>query len=612
MIKAFIDKIFNTKVDALGLSVFRILYAVIISFEIANLFRFRNIVYDKIPFDYVGEINVIYIFGLWVLVLICLFLGLFTRTAVLLNYIFGIIVFGSASKFEYHVFYTYTGVNFLLLFMPISRVFSLDSLIIKVKYSHIGKTFKVDRKILEINYLLPVYVGIALIYFDSIFLKLQNKLWTSGLGVWLPSSIPMAVWHDTSLLLNQKEVMYFLGYFVLVFEALFIFLFWFKKIRLPLMFIGIFFHIGILITYPIPLFALAFVVIYLLLVPASFWLRIATLFKSKKIYYTFYYDAECPLCNKVVVVIKHLDVFHTIACKTVQGNYQNDPAIQHFDEEILLINIHGVTSGGKVYAGYWCYVQLFKSLKYLYPLGLLLSVPGISHLGKNVYRYIAGERLTTRCTTENCTLPEYTEPTDENQDIMVKGWNQLSITKKFWKIIIVTLFLAQCLLISGAMPGSVQMVFNKTMGVARHGVFLDHHFKGYNHIFKVVYVDKNGVRTTIPIIDDQGMPGAYTTGIIWRNISFNVVTSRIKEKKFEDGILPYLKFYLADKQLDASQADFEFYYKEIETPVSWEKDFLHKQMAKPWIKAGTCKFKGNANVFEWNSAMDALTAKESK
>ena len=98
---------FNDKVDALGLSVFRILYSLVLFCEISQLFKFRHIIYDKEPFQYVGEIDVTFIFIFWFIVLAFLMLGLFTKTATILNYIFGVIIFSSAKYYSYHVYLFY-------------------------------------------------------------------------------------------------------------------------------------------------------------------------------------------------------------------------------------------------------------------------------------------------------------------------------------------------------------------------------------------------------------------------------------------------------------------------------------------------------------------------
>ena len=630
-IRAFFSGIFNRKIDAVGLSVFRVLYGAILLVEILHLYRFRHIVFDKDPFVYSGEIESSYLLYFWMLTLICLIFGLFTRVATIVNYIFTVLVFSSAIKFEYHVYYTYTAVNFLMLFLPLSRVFSLDSLIGKVRHTGIGRPYKPDCTILEINYLAPVFVGIALIYFDSVFQKFSSHTWLDGLGIWRPSSLPMYTENDTSAVLNNEFLVKFLSWFVLAFETMYIFLFWFRKLRVPLAIIGILFHIGILIAYPIPLFALTYCCLNLLLIPPRFWIKLWQKMQFKQPRYTFYYDAECPLCAKVIVVINHIDIFNAVRCVTVQGHYQSDPAIASIPEETLLINIHGVTRSGKVRVGYWAYVQLFKSMVYTWPLGFLISLPGISSLGKKIYAYIAGERLTVRCTAENCSMPVFSQPVPETQDYLVKGWNRLAFTKAFWKFMLLFLFLCQCLIIwfsptmkkiipqdskINALAANIctkptRVFLEDAFGIRYHAVFVDGHFRNFNHIVKIQYHTDKG-DALLPLINDDGMCIGWTSGIIWRNFAFNVLTSRVAKNKIENNVVPYLKFYIGENRLKGNHFQFDFYVKEIDSPHKWEKNFLHRQMAKPWVKAGSCFLDGKKVSFEWNQTAEDLFKKEAE
>jgi hypothetical protein len=87
---------------------------------------------------------------------------------------------------------------------------------------------------------------------------------------WIP-------WLDYSLVLHQQWLMYFLNYLVLFFEAVFLFTFWFKPMRVILLIIGLGFHLGIMLAFPIPLFALGCATVYLLMVPVSCWRRILRL-----------------------------------------------------------------------------------------------------------------------------------------------------------------------------------------------------------------------------------------------------------------------------------------------------------------------------------------------
>lgn len=619
MYKKVLNSLFTTKVDAIGLSIFRMFYSVVLFLELKQLYTFRSLIYDKEPFKYTGELDVSFVFYFWFVVVAFLFLGLFTRYVTILNYIFGVIIFSSAIKFEYHVFYAYVGINFLLVFMPISRVLSLDSLLQKLKYSTLYKPFLVDRKVLKINYIIPVFVGIGLVYFDSIFHKFSSKMWMDGLGVWLPSSLPMVTWNDTSILLNQKWLMLFLGYLVLIFETVFIFLFWFKRFRVPFFLLGIFFHVGILIAYPIPWFALTVIAVYLFLVPVNYWRILVSKIKFKNPIYTFYYDLECPLCNKVVIVIRHFDIFNTVACLPVQGNYKNNNALLDYEEETLLINIHGVTNSGKVVVGFWAYVALLKAMRYTYLIGILFSLPVISTIGQKIYNYIAGNRLTERCTAENCAIPVYTPPPSESDDFLIKGWNQLRLTGLFWKLVILFLCFGQFLMIwfsptiQNNFPKVILMnkvirlphdklkwVYKDFFGITHHAVFIyDYHFKTYNKIFRIEAIDVKGNKIDFPLLDKNGMPNnSYENGSVWADAAFRVNSSNFKLTVYSEGIIKYLKYFEAHNK--SKIVGYRVYYKEIFAKEKWEYNFLRNQINTPWNKAGEIFSESESYHFKWD------------
>lgn len=102
-----------------------------------------------------------------------------------------LVVIGTMDSFEYHAFYAYMGMNFLLIIMPVGRCLSLDRLLLKLKFSNTTSIYNSPKKVSQIYYLLPVFVGVGLGYFDSIFYKLSSDMWLKGLGSWMPSSLPM-------------------------------------------------------------------------------------------------------------------------------------------------------------------------------------------------------------------------------------------------------------------------------------------------------------------------------------------------------------------------------------------------------------------------------------
>jgi predicted DCC family thiol-disulfide oxidoreductase YuxK len=379
-----------------------------------------------------------------------------------------------------------------------------------------------------------------------------------------------------------------------------------------------------LITYPIPWFGLAVIVAYLLLVPVGFWLGISNAFKSNAQSYTFYYDAECPLCNKVVVVIRHFDVFNKINCVTVQGYAANEVALNGIPEIDLLINIHGVDSKGKVSVGFDAYIGLFKHMIYMYPLGIFASLPGISAIGRRIYKYVAGNRLTERCTSENCMMPVFSAPMSETEDFLVKGWNKFNITKQFWKCVIIVMISLQLVIIGlcplfspyldhtpvGNALAKCYAVFGmpakKGFGITTHPVFMDGHFKNYNHIFKIVCNNNNEI---VPLLDENGMvTNSYANGAFWVHYTFRTSAPALFKEEYEMGVVKYLRYF--ENRHGLAHSEYTIYVKELDSPGKWKKDFLRDQIKKQWQSAGSCKLTPNAAAFEWNEKMEAVFAKE--
>src|SRR5690606_37108564 len=116
-----------------------------------------------------------------------------------------------------------------------------------------------------------------------------------------------------------------LGYLTLLFEMSFLFLFWIKKMRIPLAIIGVGLHIGILIFFPIPFFAFGFVALYILMVPTKVWKRFLCRRSENTKSLKVYYDSECPLCNRIRIIVNHFDFGNSIKFLTVQDNFHLEP-----------------------------------------------------------------------------------------------------------------------------------------------------------------------------------------------------------------------------------------------------------------------------------------------
>ena len=609
----FLRKSFDKQIDGTGLAVFRIAYCLVLLCEIAQMFYFRYLIFDKIPYLEPAEINFGIPISIWFIAVVFVLFGAFTRFFTILNYIMGLILIGSIHSFEYHVFYAYMGINFLMIFFPVSQCLSLDRLFKKLKYSNTTFTYIPPKTVSQLYYFIPPFVGIGIVYIDSIFFKLGSNLWLNGLGSWLPSSLPMITHFNNSSFLNQEWLVKCFGWGTIVFETIFLVVFFRKNSRVWVFVSGLILHLGILIEFPIPWFALTACTIYLLLVPVSWWKK---LFSSNKdlTTLTFYYDSECPLCIRTKIVITHLDWFNKIGFKTVQFDAPENQYLKNIEQTVLLDDIYSIDTKGKIYSGVNTYIQVLKRIFYLFPLAILLQLPGIYQIAKKIYGYVAKNRSTERCTEENCGYNPPMVPNDNdikllnNFTFLDLKFNTLTFILRF--IVIIQLIIIFRSLVITEIKDSIgfkgtktdkyisQLSYNidsvtkKFLGSTAHPVFMDFHFNKYNHIIALVYIDKNNKEHWLPIIDKNGQPDYYIYGSNWVNWTFRVNSTKIEDAKLNSGIERYTAFWAKKNRMtDLSEARFEVRVKKIDIPKGWEKDFLNKQIAKPWIDGGYVEWK---------------------
>ncbi|MCZ6574084.1 MAG: HTTM domain-containing protein [Planctomycetota bacterium] len=448
-----------------GLALFRMLYGVVLLCEVAQYLRGARLISDPLPYLVPGSIAIESALVAWLAVILMLICGLFTRAAAVANYAFGIVFLSGLHGFEYHVDYILVGTNLLLIFAPVSRRLSLDARLRRTPPEPVSALWS----------RLFVFVGIALVYLDSVFYKWTSPMWTAGLGVWKPASVVHTTWVDLSPLLDLKWLMLGLGYATLVFETLFPFLMWFDRLRWPLLGIGLGLHLGITLAFPIPWFGLTVVALYVLLVPPRVW------------------DA---LDRKL-------------------GVERDREATLHLPRTRLL-----------------AFTAVFA---------LFLFSQGASIIQSGVPRMLVGAGGTSpswRTTTRLC--------------------------QKYTGVF--------------AQP---------YLGVTRHSVFMDHHFRGHEHIVTLVYVDSEGTETWLPLYKQNGQVDPGNTGRFWVEWNFRVVGPRIDQDRLADGIRRRTAFWARRNGVSLEDARFRVLVKSIEIPGDeWEEGFLRRQLEQPWHEAG--------------------------
>lgn len=237
------------------LEIMRISFFSILLIEVIQIFNFRDLYFQEIGLS--GYENII--LPIWILSLLGIILGLpHSILFKIVNYICTVLCLGpSHSVLEYHMDFAWLAVSFLCIFVPLNYKTSIEFLM------HPNRT--PPQVVPQIYYSLLIFVPIGLIYFDSIFFKWSSPMWKSMLGLWLPASLPPIAFNDLSKILDFKPLVIASSFITIIFETIFIFLFWFQRARIPLIITGVLLHLGIFVAFPIPWFALGYCALYSLL-----------------------------------------------------------------------------------------------------------------------------------------------------------------------------------------------------------------------------------------------------------------------------------------------------------------------------------------------------------
>ena len=604
----FLTKSFNKKIDAKGLALFRIVYSFFLLWEIINFSWYEELVFSEIPYIINGEIDLSIAINIWGVIVFFVMIGAFTRVTTIINYILTVSLLATLNTYEYHVHLVYLGVNFLMMFTPVSTSLSIDRLRKTIKFSTKESNFKPPNNVSQIYYWIYPLVAIGFVYFDSIFNKYDSYAWSNGLGMWIPASIPMFSNIDITFLLNNKYLMLGLGYLTVFIETIFIFTFYFRKFRLPLFFIGSGLHLGIAIAFPIPLFGLCYLSIYLLLVPVKYW-KINIKIRDKEPRYIFFYKSENKFARKWANIIDFFDWFNFIKIDI------NNSLNQNYSLKII--------SSGSSVDGYLALTNAFKACPILSPIWLTSKTPLISKIQSAIYSRFTNENLITNNDNK-------TKYIDDSERLIFSNLSAGKLKFRFLQSIIIIMTCVQLLLIYDSpifkkvrefvgvryskldyalvklIKEEIKPPFRLFLGMQEHHVFVDGHFSGNNHAIAVIHINEKGKETWLPITKKDGTPGEYIFGPNWVKYCFRVNgPGKLNYNRLEKGLRDFSAFWAKHNDINLNErTKFIVRSKRVETPHVWEKDFLTKQKNKPWIDAGSFNWENNEVSFSLKEIED--------
>ncbi|MCQ8126980.1 DCC1-like thiol-disulfide oxidoreductase family protein [Methylomonas rivi] len=613
-----IHTLYQQQAPATGIGLFRLLFGLITLQEILFLIYFNHLIFDPIPYMDVEFPMIVFFLWLWAAIAFCLTIGYRCQASSIANYIFWLVFVNFTPMqrdFDGGFDLFMIGANFFLIFMPTDKAFAIDGLRKKLATPFVHYAQYAAAHVSKLAYYLPVIACLGFLYFDSAIHKMFAEHWRNGLGAWLPSSMPYYISAlDMSRLLNVEPLQKLIGYTIIAFQFSFLPLFYFKLLR-PLYFlIGTGLHLGITLSFNIYPFGMGMLIFYTLMMPFSWYKQLGEWLRKPRPILTVFFDQQCPLCNRTVLILNHFDILHAVDFKPAQTYARQYSALDQLDDATLLTDLYALDAQDKLYAGIDTYAQIFIAMGYTAVIGWIIKLPLVHSLAGASYRRIADNRARLNCDVScineprSIFQPTLYERIFEAETAQQQKRNAHKISKVLLAIILLQLnsSLHYGLLyrlkvdtrqspiasVMADMSNAILMFSHTFLGITPHALYLHDHFEGYNHLLAITYLDANGIEHWLPFVDEQGRLLAPNWGRVhsmWANIA---VTPNIDELRLKKFIMKLTAFWGKKLDLDFENTRFIIKMKKTDAPSVWEKDLRNKNLSGAWQAIGSAQWSG--------------------
>lgn len=298
---------------------------------------------------------------------------------------------------------------FCLLLMPSWRALSVDRVVasrLGWQAAPVAKAWSLRLAQIQLC-VMYLFTGIdKLTYFDVG--NWQSSAWLNGSAIaralrfstiartdwlgWLP------VWATAPL-----------AWVTLAWEILFAVLVVFRRTRPCALALGVLVHGGIFLTMEVTHFSLTTLSFYWLFVPASVIMDMVGKSDSgERRVYRVFFDTMCPVCNKAKRQLERLDWLGRLKFEDLHDRALCEAALPGVTYAQQLRAMYVLRPDGQHFSGFAALRALMPVLPIfwiLWPIWALAWLPGFSHLGNALYRFIARNRFKyAACDSEVCSL----------------------------------------------------------------------------------------------------------------------------------------------------------------------------------------------------------------
>lgn len=540
-------------VSAKSFAAFRVLFSLLLLAYLKHLYFYYPLVFNNIP-------NIVYnpfppklFIAIWLVNVLLLLFGCFTKVSSIINYLFVVLatfLFSNSGTGSFNDDLLRIG-SLLLIFMPVSRHYSLDALYKAVRY---GITKPAPTS--SLYYVAAIFISLGLMYFGAGICKVVSPLWLNGLGVWTPLVMPYNHWNTLDGWVDNVFIMKTLNYCTIVWEVTFVFVLFTKRIKYLFAITGVLFHLALAIIFPFPLLCFGPLPFYALFIPSSFWQNIKT--KTTSVSFT-------PNNVKQQFFVR---VYQSIFPQTILSE-------QHQN----LMKINGLAFANNWQASIAALQQSYigKLFGWILSLGFVKRV--LDFLVEEVVRmdnyppkpfisrYFKRYALLIFVLMLGCVQILYSA-------YRLRIPNKANAQKQMKED---TFYIRKSIYDGSLRPKSL---FRTFFGINGRGVFLDRSFVGSKSVFAIAQVNKQNDTIWLPFFDEKGLAQEMNLNMAWAKYSFNSVCAGTAPNPAE--IEKVIWHWLKKNNLLNKNHQFVVYKRTYVYPKAFEKGYLQKMSDLSW------------------------------
>jgi len=201
-------------------------------------------------------------------------------------------------------------------------------------------------------------------------------------------------------LMDKPQLCFVIGVSIIVVEFLMIFLLYYQRTRISAIYLGVFFHIILVLTLDVP-------AIFFFLFPPQLLLFIdpekvvGWIDQKRKVNIEnrkhlspplLIYDGHCQFCVASVEKLKVMDLYATLNYSDLH-KIENLPEVHpKLNKDLVMSQLQLLESNGVLFGGFFVFRRICFTMPMLYPLIPILYFPGMGILGPLVYQFIAKNR----------------------------------------------------------------------------------------------------------------------------------------------------------------------------------------------------------------------------